>query len=1166
MIKRAICFLMTFVMVFGLLPVSSLAEEEFISYPVELKTKDSDFIRNCKLEVKFSDSGIAMAKFDDLCDLLDLESRVVSDLYYVCRKKGLVTGTEPENPVGDEEDRVLNRYQLVFLDGAKNAVQLNCIFGSQGIPLIESPMKINGSLYVPLASFVRLNNGYVRVDNNKIILTQPHETVTDILGWEENRSLWGKYFFDPIECIKEKSEFLGKNPAKVVYIWDGIYEAFHDIFDAIFTLNFSGLDEIYSGDYAISYGEVMAQTICSKTSDELVGIEEKKEFGKLSIDAMQAFTDMVAESSGDVIKDLEFRSEYIFSEMLNKNIAMESGFDQIGELADRIGKQRSEQAFYKALSSKALMRSAGAAFCIFSSYCSITNELDRISNYDIDAMSRYIRISQNKNTEIEAVKVRKGLEDKVEWLSSMRYSTFSDKLTDAVVNELESLAWDDIGNNVSMAVSMFPKGKALSGGLTYKAIGLLWDLADVVIDNTFGDLGKAKIAINLCMLIDSVKQTYLKDDSSGQDKYDNRLALIYVYLKSCYASRDLILDESYAKFKRHCPRCKNILAYNDVKCSKCGKCDKETDYHNEDSGYYNFFADDLAIEEKLGALLGKLTTTTDMGTDQKLIDGLKPFDSYFSKKLSEVDLNSVSDSNNAVVVSDGASTYAIKNDGTLWAWGYTGDGRLGDGTTQYRETPVKIMDGVHTVSMGYGYTFAIKNDGSLWGWGINQDGQLGDGTTNNRYQPIYILDDASQIVTSGGFYYNRSYVIKRDGTLWGWGYNEDGSLGDGTLINRLSPVFILNDVVSIHTTGGFHGVCYQCFAVRSDGSLFGWGASAYHESFPELDSMFNASLQDWFNNNKEWIGLDNLQQALDRVCFVLGNGTSESSHSPIFITDNVKTINTIDRKGTTFHLGEEATFEGITYFIIKEDNSLWAWGRNGGLLGDGTIEDKLSPVPIMSNVKEIKTTPGLWIDAKAVLCQKEDNSLWSWGSDDLTGTGKRELAPVKVFDKILHFDVNDYQAFVVDLSGVVWGWGQNILDWMPIGVDSNEQVHTPVPITDSAVTVYTQYNYFGTGADDVTYTYILKSDSSLWGWGATSSDWYEDRSLGIGPIGCLGDGTKLPRNTPVHIIDGVYKVLQLWRIRLIILNDGSLWQWGEYGERYGTYVESPIKMLDRVML
>ena len=639
MIKRAICFLMTFIMVFGLIPVSSLAEEEFISYPVELKTKDSDFIRNCKLEVKFSDSGIAMAKFDDLCDLLDLESRVVSDLYYVCRKKGLVTGTEPENPVGDEEDRVLNRYQLVFLDGAKNAVQLNCIFGSQGIPLIESPMKINGSLYVPLASFVRLNNGYVRVDNNKIILTQPHETVTDILGWEENRSLWGKYFFDPIECIKEKSEFLGKNPAKVVYIWDGIYEAFHDIFDAIFTLNFSGLDEIYSGDYAISYGEVMAQTICSKTSDELVGIEEKKEFGKLSIDAMQAFTDMVAESSGDVIKDLEFRSEYIFSEMLNKNIAMESGFDQIGKLADRIGKQRSEQAFYKALSSKALMRSAGAAFCIFSSYCSITNELDRISNYDIDAMSRYIRISQNKNTEIEAVKVRKGLEDKVEWLSSMRYSTFSDKLTDAVVNELESLAWDDIGNNVSMAVSMFPKGKALSGGLTYKAIGLLWDLADVVIDNTFGDLGKAKIAINLCMLIDSVKQTYLKDDSSGQDKYDNRLALIYVYLKSCYASRDLILDESYAKFKRHCPGCKNILAYNDVKCSKCGKCDKETDYHNEDSGYYNFFADDLAVEEKLGALLGKLTTTTDMGTDQKLIDGLKPFDSYFSKKLSEVDTN-----------------------------------------------------------------------------------------------------------------------------------------------------------------------------------------------------------------------------------------------------------------------------------------------------------------------------------------------------------------------------------------------------------------------------------------------------------------------------------------------------------------------------------------------
>ena len=86
-----------------------------------------------------------------------------------------------------------------------------------------------------------------------------------------------------------------------------------------------------------------------------------------------------------------------------------------------------------------------------------------------------------------------------------------------------------------------------------------------------------------------------------------------------------------------------------------------------------------------------------------------------------------------------ATTYALRDDGTLWTCGWNEKGQLGDGSTETRYEPIKIMDGVQSVSLGCEHTIAIKTDGSLWACGLNCYGELGDGTTTNSLTPVRVL-------------------------------------------------------------------------------------------------------------------------------------------------------------------------------------------------------------------------------------------------------------------------------------------------------------------------------------------------------------------------------------------------------------------------------------------
>ncbi|MBF0554383.1 MAG: hypothetical protein HQK96_07445, partial [Nitrospirae bacterium] len=133
-------------------------------------------------------------------------------------------------------------------------------------------------------------------------------------------------------------------------------------------------------------------------------------------------------------------------------------------------------------------------------------------------------------------------------------------------------------------------------------------------------------------------------------------------------------------------------------------------------------------------------------------------------------------------------TAGIKNDGTLWTWGYNVVGQLGNGTNTDSLIPVQIGTSTwSSVSASALHTVGIKRDGTLWAWGYNSNGQLGDGTTTNRNLPVQIGTSTWSSVSAGNGY---TMGVKSDGTLWAWGGNSSGRLGDGTTTDENSPVQI----------------------------------------------------------------------------------------------------------------------------------------------------------------------------------------------------------------------------------------------------------------------------------------------------------------------------------------------------------------------------------------
>ena len=184
------------------------------------------------------------------------------------------------------------------------------------------------------------------------------------------------------------------------------------------------------------------------------------------------------------------------------------------------------------------------------------------------------------------------------------------------------------------------------------------------------------------------------------------------------------------------------------------------------------------------------------------------------------------------VSSGGANSAAIKTDGTLWTWGYGEFGGLGNNSTTNVSTPVTTFAGGTNwkqVSCGFLHTAAIKTDGTLWTWGFEIYGELGDGSGGYSATATPVTTFAGgtnwKQVSAGGFH---TAAIKTDGTLWTWGAGTSGALGTNDTTNRSTPVTtfaggtdwkqVSSGNVNIDAVGNSHTA-----AIKTDGTLWTWG-------------------------------------------------------------------------------------------------------------------------------------------------------------------------------------------------------------------------------------------------------------------------------------------------------------------------------------------------------
>jgi alpha-tubulin suppressor-like RCC1 family protein len=499
------------------------------------------------------------------------------------------------------------------------------------------------------------------------------------------------------------------------------------------------------------------------------------------------------------------------------------------------------------------------------------------------------------------------------------------------------------------------------------------------------------------------------------------------------------------------------------------------------------------------------------------------------------------------------NTAAIKTDGTLWTWGGGFSGELGNADTTLRSTPITTFTGGtdwKQVSVGSGHLIAIKTDGTLWTWGNSNFGQLGNASSVKTSTPVTTFAGGTNWKqVSAGLY--SSTAIKTDGTLWTWGMGSNGKLGTNQVSSSSTPVTTFAGGTNWKqvSSGGYH-----TSAVKTDGTLWTWGFNLYgqignasvNQSLTPVTTFIGGT--DWKQVYSSWQStLAIKDDGFNTRLYLFGrNYNAELGNKDIgTITGNISTPVTTFAGGTDWATVETDLYTlsagGSSSSAIKTDGTLWTWGNNGrGQLGNGSTTNRSTPITTFAGGTN-------WIQVSSTsqhsAAIKTDGTLWTWGNGTFGRLGNavttNASTPVTTFaggtnwKQVSCRDDTTVAAHTaaIKTDGTLWVWGFGGNGRLGNGVTNFSGTSTPITT-------------FAGGSDwkqvscGFTYTVAIKTNGTLWAWGTCQN-------------GALGNGVITGNiSTPITTFTGGTNWRQVsagFDTTSAIKTDGTLWVWGSGG-------------------
>jgi alpha-tubulin suppressor-like RCC1 family protein len=528
----------------------------------------------------------------------------------------------------------------------------------------------------------------------------------------------------------------------------------------------------------------------------------------------------------------------------------------------------------------------------------------------------------------------------------------------------------------------------------------------------------------------------------------------------------------------------------------------------------------------------------------------------------------------SIAASGWGHVLALRADGTVWAWGQNGTGNLGDGTLTSRTSPVQVvgLTGVAAISTGGGHSLALKSDGTVWGWGWNAYGQLST-SAETALVPVQASGISGVTAVSGGN--NNTFALKSDGTVWAWGANVGGALGTGDSTH--SQIGVPTRVAGLPAIAAIASGPDHTIAMAQDGSVYAWGSNAFGQlgdgSFTDRPTpvrVLGPGGRDFLNLISPLPATINLAPVVS-MTVLPGSGTAplrvtldagpstDPDGSIVDFQWTASTGETASGRTSSMVLGSAGTvsiklvatdnngarsLEEASVLVLaapsaptvpkvsassthtlalKSDGTVWAWGVSAYL--GRFVAAPREPKPLFTGLSGVRSiTGGWWNHSFAV---NSDGTVWGWGFDSSGELGDGGSAafsnPVKAsITNVIAAGAGDKFSVFLKSDGTVWAAGYNADGRLGDGtrIDRNTPVQVVGLSNIAAISVGRWH------------ALALARDGRLWAWG-------------LNEAGEVGDGTTVARTVPVQLgIQNVRKISAGSNHSLAVTADGNVWSWG----------------------